>query len=215
MPLPLGKDSRILDVGCGNGALLYDLAENGFQDLTGVDPFISKDIHYSNGATVLKQNLAEVNGSFDLIMMHHAFEHMDSPLDVLVKARERLLPTGVLLIRIPVANASVWHTYKTNWVQLDAPRHLFLHTEESVSYLAKKAGLKLRKVIYDSTGFQFWGSETYKAGKNLVADPMKQAQPDATLFNKGDLKRFEAMAAKANVERTADQAAFYLELDND
>jgi 2-polyprenyl-3-methyl-5-hydroxy-6-metoxy-1,4-benzoquinol methylase len=34
----LTHDSRILDVGCGNGFLLYDLMQAGFTALKGVDP---------------------------------------------------------------------------------------------------------------------------------------------------------------------------------
>ena len=32
--------SRILDVGCGQGEILFRLAELGFQSLTGIDPFL-------------------------------------------------------------------------------------------------------------------------------------------------------------------------------
>lgn len=214
VPLKLQKQARILDVGCGNGELLFDLGELGFTSLTGVDPFVAADIRYANGAVVLKRDLSELEGTFDLIMMHHAFEHMDKPLDVLIAARKRLRKDGVLLIRIPVANAAAWHTYGTNWVQLDAPRHLYLHTKRSMGILAEQAGMKLQKVVYDSMGFQYWGSEMYKAGKPLVSDPSKPARASAHLFTKEKLKDFEAEARLSNLDGTGDQAAFYLALDN-
>jgi hypothetical protein len=47
-------------------------------------------------------------------------------------------------------------------VQLDAPRHLFLHTRKSFGLLAARAGLQIEKWFCDSTSFQFWGSELYQ-----------------------------------------------------
>lgn len=36
-------DTSILDIGSGNGELLFRLREIGFRDLTGADPFLDKD----------------------------------------------------------------------------------------------------------------------------------------------------------------------------
>ena len=36
-------DSGILDVGCGNGDLLFKIRKLGFKRLTGIDPFINND----------------------------------------------------------------------------------------------------------------------------------------------------------------------------
>jgi hypothetical protein len=38
------KDWRILDIGCGSGRLLFELADNGFLQLFGADPFIEQKI---------------------------------------------------------------------------------------------------------------------------------------------------------------------------
>lgn len=214
LPLKLQKTDRILDVGCGNGALLFDLSENGFKSLLGVDPFVEKELSYPNGVKVQKQTLEDTAGTFDLIMMHHAFEHMNEPLLVLQAARARLAVTGTLLIRIPVAKSAVWETYGTNWVQLDAPRHLYLHTEESLRHLAQKAGLRLKMVIYDGTAFQFWGSEMYQAGRPLLHNPTMPAAPDPDLFSVLQLREFESRAVAFNAKQRADQAAFYFEVDH-
>ncbi len=39
--LGMGFDASILDVGCGDGALLQKLQRDGFRDLTGADPFLA------------------------------------------------------------------------------------------------------------------------------------------------------------------------------
>lgn len=67
----LTQHSSILDVGCGRGELLYDMATMGYTRLTGIDPFLEDDIHYPNGPRIFKKTIHEVEGSFDLIMFHH------------------------------------------------------------------------------------------------------------------------------------------------
>ena len=64
----------------------------------------------------------------------------------------------MIVIRIPIAGTHAWQTYGVDWVQLDAPRHLFLHTEDGMRSLAAGAGLQVTAVVHDSTAMQFWGS---------------------------------------------------------
>ncbi|XP_043483003.1 EEF1A lysine methyltransferase 2 [Leptopilina heterotoma] len=51
--LEMKKDEKIIDLGCGNGMLLVDLAENGFENLVGVD-YSQKAIDLADA--VLKDN---------------------------------------------------------------------------------------------------------------------------------------------------------------
>ena len=153
--------SSILDVGCGGGALLMRLYNDGFSNLTGVDPFIEKSVRYASGFSILKQSLYEVEGQFDLIMLHHTFEHVPDPAEVLQHVSTLLRSDRYAVIRIPVASSFAYRKYGANWGQLDAPRHLFLHSFESVRILAEQAGLRVAEVLCDSDEFQFWASEQY------------------------------------------------------
>ena len=130
-------DSSILDVGCGDGKLIIDLEKAGYKNLTGIDPFIEKDIEYSAQVRILKKNIDEVSENFDLIMLNHSFEHMDNPLKILKDLRKILSSTGVILIRIPTVSSFAWRAYRENWIQLDAPRHIFLHSLESMRLLSE------------------------------------------------------------------------------
>jgi hypothetical protein len=60
----------VLDVGCGDSALLSQFAKCGFKDLVGIDPFVQSDAMTSNEVPILKRRLIDVQGSFDLIMFH-------------------------------------------------------------------------------------------------------------------------------------------------
>jgi hypothetical protein len=86
---------------------------------------------------------------------------MWDPVKVLKDLSRILNNNRYILIRIPVIDSYVLGKYQENWVSLDAPRHLFLHTVKSIRLIAEKAGLEIKKIVYDSDEFQFWGSEQY------------------------------------------------------
>ena len=206
----LTNDTHILDIGCGSGGLLYLFAEVGLNHLLGIDPFLEKDIVYDNGLKILKKSIHDVEGKWDLIMFHHSFEHIPDPTETLCKVAELLAKGGICLIRIPTVSSFAWENYKENWVQLDAPRHFFLHSLDSILRLAEKAFLKLEKVVFDSSSFQFWGSEQYKRDIPLKSEQSYGQNPNKSIFTKADIKKFEQEAKELNLKNQGDQAAFYL-----
>jgi 2-polyprenyl-3-methyl-5-hydroxy-6-metoxy-1,4-benzoquinol methylase len=98
-------DSRILEVGSGSGSLLLAFAELGFSHLLGVDQYIERSVTYPSGVTILKQSLEGIRGNFDLIMLHHVFEHMPDSRTVLQTLTNLLTPEGCILIRTPVSDS--------------------------------------------------------------------------------------------------------------
>jgi SAM-dependent methyltransferase len=196
-----GMNARFLDVGCGSGKLLLLLQGLGMRHLAGADPFIDTDIHYPGGLTIHKRDVFAMEGSFDLIHLGHAFEHMAEPLEVLKRLRELLAPGGTAIIRIPVADSYAWRHYGVEWVQLDAPRHLYLHTSASMHRLAEQAGLEFAAEQRDSSVFQFVGSEKYRLGLLLDA-------PDP--FTRVQRKAWARHARALNAEGTGDTATFHL-----
>ena len=204
----IARDAKVLDVGCGQGRLLLRMALGGFHHLTGADPFVAQDIHYRNGVSILKQDLNELAQSgkqFDFIMLHHSLEHMPNQADALRAAASLLSPRGVILIRIPLSDSFAWEHYRENWVQLDAPRHLYLHSRRSIQLVAKECGLSIYKSIDDSSKFQFTGSELYQRGISLSAS--KKAR---NIFSRSQLRQYQQQAYALNTAGRGDQAAFYL-----
>lgn len=203
----LTTQSNILDVGCGAGELLLKMYNDGFRRLAGLDPFIKEEINYNCGITIHKKTLDQLTEKYDLIMMHHAFEHMDEPLTILKNIYNLLNPKGMALIRIPVADCYAWRTYGVDWVQLDAPRHIFLHTVKSMKLLAEQSGLRFADVVYDSWSLQFYGSELYKRNIPLRSNREKE------IFSGEELAAFTDQAKKLNEQQDGDQACFYLVRD--
>lgn len=159
--LGMAKSWRILDVGCGDGKWLCQLESIGFYNLCGVDKFVPDNVVKSN-CEFHKGEIFDIEGKmFDLITLHHSFEHMQNPKKVLDKISSLLTNSGVCIIRIPVMGKASWKKYRTNWYQIDAPRHAFLYTEKAIELLCQEAGFEIFDVRYDSQYGQFWVSEQY------------------------------------------------------
>ena len=210
----LTKDSKILDVGCGSGLLLFTLKELGFKNLLGIDKYIDHDFQYPNGLRIQKGTLQEISGKWNLIMFHHSFEHMPEPLKTMLEASKLLTNGGTCLINLPTVSSYAWKYYGVNWVQLDAPRYFFLHSVKSLNILGEKANLTLQDVVYNSIAFQFWGSEQYLRNISLKSDRSYSKNPSNSIFTKDQIKAYEQKAKELNMQNLGDSAAFYFVKNN-
>lgn len=209
----VGRDDRILDFGCGAGKMLIRMMQGGFRRLEGADPFIAGDINYP-GVTIYKAGLDEMieraKGEFDLVMLHHSFEHIDHPVEVLRQLGLLLSDKGKLLIRIPVVGSYAWEHYRENWYSLDPPRHLYLHTQDSMHRVAREAGMEILSVVYDSAGTQFSQSELYC--RDIPANAPRATRD---IFSKAQTKAYAAKSVELNREERGDQAVFYMRRPSD
>ena len=199
------RSARILDVGCGHGALLDYLAGIGFRALAGVDPFVERDRATRRGVPIARAILQDVPGSFDVVMFHHSLEHAPDPVATLAAARARLHAGGVCLVHVPTTSSDAWRRYRENWVQLDAPRHLLVPSRLGMRIMAERSGFVLERTIDDSSAFQFWGSERYLRGL-----PLHGAGAAAPPFTRGELAGYARCATTLNGLGRGDQAAFVL-----
>jgi len=207
--LNLENQARILDVGCGNGSkFLYPIYESGFRNVAGCDPFIESDITFENGLRIKKNDLSEINSEWDLICFNHSFEHIGNPAETLETAYNLLSKGGYCIIRIPTCSSYAWKYYGVNWFQLDAPRHFFIHSVESMEYLAKKTNFEIEECLFDSTHHQFTISERYKMDKKL-SERVYNSLP-GKFYNIFEKLFYSWKARKLNAAKMGDQAIFYL-----
>lgn len=210
LDIELTKKSRILDVGCGSGGLIFLLAEAGFKDPLGIDAYVESDINYGNGAKVRRAILQDVSGECDLIMFQHSFEHMPSQLETLQCVNHLLAKTGVCLLNMPIVSSYAWKHYKEKWFNLDAPRHLCIHSQDSIRMLASKAGFEVSKVVYNSWSRQFWGSIQYQNNIPLNSNESYSVNPSKSMFSHSQILEFQRQAKELNIMKQGDAAAFYL-----
>ncbi len=202
--------SSILDIGCGSGVLLKNLQIAGFNNLTGADPYINKDILHGDGLIIYKKHIDELSGKYDLIMLHHSFEHFPEPLESLQNMEKILAPAGHILLRIPVFPSYAWTKYGTSWVQLDAPRHFYLHSLKSIQILARKVNMEIKHIFYDSTEFQFWGSEQYLRDIPLTSTKSYAVSKRKSIFSSKQIKKFRSQATELNQLHQGDSACIIL-----
>lgn len=166
--LKVHKENSILDIGGGNGSFLYPLSKIGFTTLLSVDPYIDNTIEYLSGHTAKKADITQIQGLWDYILFCHSFEHIWSLDETMENVNRLLNEQGYCLIAIPVVDSEAWETYKTCWYQIDAPRHFYLHSKESMSILAKRHGFEIVDIIHNSNYQQYFVSELYTKGVRLL-----------------------------------------------
>lgn len=103
----LFPESWICEVGCGGGGALQFFQQKGYQ-VAGCDYDIAaikfgtqqgvSNLFYGSLDTIDK-NLAGVQ--FDLIYLHHVFEHLSDPVHFLKTCQSYLKPTGKIMIIVP------------------------------------------------------------------------------------------------------------------
>jgi SAM-dependent methyltransferase len=199
------RDQRVLDVGCGNGFLLWSLWNLGFRRLQGLDPNLEADLQLEPGLWLRRAGLEAQGGAWDLILFMHSLEHVPDPLAALQEAARLLAPGGRCLVRVPTPDSEAARRYGPRWIQADPPRHLHLFSRRGLASLAGQAGLRVAGGWDDSTGFQFWGSELGLAGRALAG-----AEP-GRLFTRAQRRAWEAEARALNRASRGDSIAVVLE----
>jgi len=205
------RSPRILDVGAGSGLLVYALSLAGFDGVVGVDPFAAGDRVFDTGARLMATELGDVEGGdWDLIMFHHSFEHLPNPEAELRAAASRLRRDGRILVRMPTVSSWAWQHYGTDWVQIDAPRHLVVLSRDGMVGLTERCGMRVLDVTDDSTAFQFWGSEQVRRGIPLDDPTSHMVDQRRSPFTNAQIAGWSREAENLNRSAHGDQAAWLL-----
>jgi 2-polyprenyl-3-methyl-5-hydroxy-6-metoxy-1,4-benzoquinol methylase len=141
----IGPAGRILDVGCGNGALLRAFAQvRPVWELFGHE---LSNLHAAALATIpgfaklYCGDLSELPPGFDIITMMHALEHFTDPAAALADLRTKLGTEGSLLIEVP--NAEI------NPFDLLIADHASHFTRHHLAQLIGRAGMGVASISDD------------------------------------------------------------------
>jgi 2-polyprenyl-3-methyl-5-hydroxy-6-metoxy-1,4-benzoquinol methylase len=142
---------RVLDVGAGSGEVVYVLRAmgceaSGFEPNKGYARFAAETL----GVPVRQgfwQEVVIAPESQDAVTMFHVVEHLESPLDVMCRARQWLRPEGLLLVEVPNVEA-VCQQPHTQFHR----GHLYHFNLATLEMMARRAGFVVIRSSVSSDG---------------------------------------------------------------
>lgn len=147
------QESKILDVGCGDGETLTPLVVNGYTNVIGIDPSIEHDIiRGTEGITVLKKEITQMdtNEKYDMIVFRHSLEHVSNPKEAIEKSVELLNQGGYLVILIPNLSNYFFDKFGDAFIHLVPPCHLFMYSYKSMMNLIDHTTSLLKLEKYET-----------------------------------------------------------------
>lgn len=117
-PLKLNKDSRILDLGCGPGYFLDEMAKRGYTNMLGItlsneDVTICQKKDYSVERRDMNF-LTEKDESVDFLFCRHSLEHSPFPYITLLEYNRVLKPNALMYIEVPQPDCELNHEANKN-----------------------------------------------------------------------------------------------------
>jgi SAM-dependent methyltransferase len=203
-------DSRILDVGTGDGALLTALSAAGYRNLTGIDPFVEPGADRRDGVQMFRRTMDDEHGTYDIVMLHHSLEHMPDPAAAMRHVRRLVDPNGWALVRMPVAGSYGWRTYREHWLGLEPPRHFVIPSIEGMRRLADQTGFDIESITFDSSGCCYAVSELWVTNRVLPYPRRPWQKKAIAMCGAERVAQFQKTARERNSVGDGDHAAYYL-----
>jgi 2-polyprenyl-3-methyl-5-hydroxy-6-metoxy-1,4-benzoquinol methylase len=110
--LPVDRSAKVIDVGCGNGTLVYALQKVGYTHAMGID--VSRELVDQAkrfGVTNVRQlsvwDLTTSNDQYDMIILRDVIEHFgkEEIISLMNDLHRILAPAGRVLIHVPNAES--------------------------------------------------------------------------------------------------------------
>jgi SAM-dependent methyltransferase len=134
---------RILDVGCGRGVLLAELADRGFE-VHGVERTAAAALGADPRAQIrIAPDLvaaAYPAESFDAVIIWHVLEHLREPMAAIREIQRVLRPGGKLVVAVPNFSSLQARWAGPAWFHLDLPRHVFHFPLRALRRLLEQSG---------------------------------------------------------------------------
>lgn len=143
---------RVLDVGCSTGEFLNSISSRC--EVEGIEPEpkpaqwaerLGLVVHNGTLQSFIAERDAQKRDTnlYDLITMWHVLEHVPDPVEELKQLHDLLPKSGKLLIALPNISSLDARIYRSCWVALDAPRHLWHFSPKPMKQLAESCGFRL------------------------------------------------------------------------
>lgn len=162
--LPPGK---VVDIGCGLGFLLSAIDEQW--DKYGVEVSKFASDHASKYAKISCSDINEYyleDEFFDVIIMNHVIEHLESPEKVVKKNIQMLKEGGWFIVSTPDFDSAAARRYQENFRLLKDETHISLFSADSLIRMLRDFDLSVRNVE-----FPFFNTDWFtKENLNKILD---------------------------------------------
>ena len=158
------EPANVLDIGCGNGLFLSNVARQGNYNIHGIEMPGKAANRAARIPNIHLQQKTLSQGDFPkdyfgAITLFHVFEHLLNPKEVLDIIQEILHRQGILIIAIPNIDSFQSQLFKGKWLHLDPPRHTIFFKPSTFKKLMQDRGFQLLEenyynMEYNPFGFQ-------------------------------------------------------------
>jgi len=149
--LPSCAPGRMLEIGCGSGAFLHEMAGLGWR-VHGLEPSVEAGaaaaaLGYPVHVGPL-ETAPDPEQPYDLIVGWMVLEHLHEPIAALEKLGRWSVPGAWLVASVPDAGAWEFRLFGPTWYALHLPGHLFHYTSRTIGRVLERGGWRLERVLW-------------------------------------------------------------------
>lgn len=159
-------NSRVLDIGCGNGVLGGTLRRNKNCYVCGleIDPELvklaEKQLDSVINTDIQDLQKLSLNGGYDYVVCADILEHIPNPIPVLNVIKRFLTPKGYLLVSIP--NIANWRIrmrlligrFEYESLTITDPGHMRFYTKTTAKRLLEGCGYRVIKIFSKNSAYK-------------------------------------------------------------
>lgn len=159
-------NSRVLDIGCGNGVLGGTLRRNKNCYVCGleIDPELvklaEKQLDSVINTDIQDLQKLSLNRGYDYVVCADILEHIPNPIPVLNMIKRFLTPKGYLLVSIP--NIANWRIrmrlligrFEYESLTITDPGHMWFYTKTTAKRLLEGCGYRVIKIFSKNSAYK-------------------------------------------------------------